>query len=93
MDGKLLLKTIEHFDKLGAPINVGDYVAYPHVNSLQIGLVIKLNPKMVKVKPVTKKRKNSYSQLRAKEVGINRYPVDCILVGGELVTLYVLKNA
>lgn len=88
MDSKLLLKQIEHFDKLGALLNVGDYVAYPHMSTLQIGQIIKLNPKMVKIKGVNKPPKRQWRE----SPGVNRYPHDCVLVSGDLVTMYILRN-
>jgi hypothetical protein len=75
---------VEHFDKLGQKIEVGDYVAYSSHNSLDIGLVQKLNPKMVKVSRLGKKGWGS---------GTNKYPTDCVLLDGKRVTLYVLKNS
>lgn len=42
-------KQIEHSDKLGRPLSIDDYVAYPSHNSLSFGRVVKLNNKMVKV--------------------------------------------
>jgi hypothetical protein len=37
----------EHRDKLGRLINIGDFVAFPDRNSLEVGVVKKLNPKMI----------------------------------------------
>ena len=78
---------IIHEDKLGNLINVGDYVAYPSHNSLEIGVVTKLNPKMVKVKNITPTNYKWRS-----EDGKNKYPSDCVMVEGPLVTMYILKN-
>ena len=39
----------EHKDKLGRLLKVGDCVAYPDSNSLVVGVVKKLNPKMIGV--------------------------------------------
>ena len=53
MSEKKVKEPIEHKDKLGRLLKVGDCVAYPSSNSLMIGIVKKLNPKMVGVKPVS----------------------------------------
>ena len=45
-----------HKDKLGRLIQVDDFVCYPDGNSLQIGKVIKINPKMIKVNRIPDKR-------------------------------------
>ena len=93
--GKQIMSTkqeIVHTDKLGNPLNVGDFVAYPHNSILKIGQIIKLNPKMVKVKSVIKKKSKRPWLDNREDSGTNKYPTDCIVVRGELVTLYVLKN-
>jgi hypothetical protein len=73
----------EHRDKLDRLIKVGDCVAYPSSNSLVIGVVSKLNPKMVKV-----------SQLGKKNWGdSNKYPNDLVLLDGPEVTMYLIKNS
>ena len=74
----------EHRDKLGRLLKVGDCVAYPSHNSLSIGVIKKLNPKMVGVSKLGKKSWSSSS---------NKYPVDLVLLDGPEVTMYVIKNA
>ena len=49
---------------------------------MYVGTVVKLNPKMVKVKRVGKSR--SWEQ--------NKYPSDLAKVSGAEVTMYLLKN-
>ena len=71
----------EHRDKLGRLLKVGDCIAYPSSNSLCVGVIKKFNPKMVGVKPL----KNSWGSG-------NKYPVDCVLLDGPEVTMYLLKN-
>lgn len=44
-----MTKIIEHHDKIGRRLAVGDYVAYPESNMLKIGKIDKLNPKMIRV--------------------------------------------
>lgn len=77
-------ETITHLDKLGTPVSVGDCVAYPSHNSLEIGLVQKLNPKMIKVSRLGKKGWGSAK---------NKYSTDCVLLDGPKVTLYMMKNS
>jgi len=73
----------EHRDILGQPLEVGDCVVYPSSNSMYIGMIIKLNPKMVKVKRVGSKYRTS---------GQNKYPADLAKVSGAEVTMYLLKH-
>lgn len=72
--------TIEHKDKLGRILNVGDAVCYAHHNSLEFGVIKKLNPKMVKV-----------SNQRWSGEGSNKYPCDVVKVEGPDVSIYLLK--
>jgi hypothetical protein len=74
---------IEHRDKLGRLLEVGDAVCYPSHNSLELGTVKKLNPKMVKVWEAGRHSK-WYS-------GNNKYPNDLVKVDGSEVTMYLLK--
>ena len=77
---------IEHRDRLGRLLKLGDCVAYPSHNSLDIGTVKKLNPKMIKVVKVGAKGK---WDLR----GSNKYPNDLVLLDGPEVTMYLIKNS
>lgn len=76
---------IEHRDKLGRLIAVGDAVCYPSQNSLELGTVKKLNPKMVKVWEAGRETGRWYS-------GSNKYPGDLVKVDGPEVTMYLLKK-
>lgn len=77
-----MTKTIpEHKDILGQPLMVGDAVVFPSSNSMYIGTITKLNPKMIKVKRV-----GSYNWEQ------NKYPDDLVRVHGPEVTMYLLKN-
>lgn len=71
---------IQHKDKLGRDIAVGDVVAVADHNSLMIAQVTKLNPKMVKVSRIPSRSK--WEQ--------NKYPTDMIVVPGADVTMYLL---
>ena len=74
----------EHKDKLGQSIDLDDFVAYPSHNSLDIGKVIKLNNKMVKVLRIPAGRNIK---------GTNKYPNDMVKVDPKDVTVYLLKNS
>lgn len=69
-----------HHDKLGNLLVAGDVICYPDSNSLVLGTVIKLNPKMVGVQKIGSRLKS------------NKYPDDVIKLEGDLVTFYLLKN-
>lgn len=75
-----------HLDKLGQTINVGDCVIWPNHNSLEIGLVVKINPKMVKVKRIEPPK-------RWQPTTWNKYPKDIVKLEGPLVSLYIIKNS
>lgn len=72
---------VEHRDKLGRPIKVGDCVAYPDSNRLVIGTIKKVTPKMTIVCELGKPR---WGDSR-------KYPSDLVLLEGPLVTMYLLK--
>jgi len=73
---------IEHRDKLGKIIKVGDCVAYPGGNTLLIGTVKKLNPKMIGVTRLGGYRWDGPN---------NKYPDQVIVLEGPEVTMYLLK--
>lgn len=73
----------EHRDKLGRLLKVGDCVAYPGGNTLLIGTIKKLNPKMVGVARVGKTHWGPS----------NKYPSDLVLLDGPEVTMYLIKQA
>ena len=75
-----------HFDLLGQPLDLGDCVAFPSHNQLQIATVIKLNNIMVKVQKVTGSRSSWDSGEH------NKYPKDLVRLDGPEVTMYLLKN-
>jgi hypothetical protein len=77
---------LEHRDKLGKLLAVGDAVCYPSHNSLELGTVKKLNPKMVKVWEAGHGPSKWYT-------GSNKYPSDLVKVDGPEVTMYLLKKA
>jgi hypothetical protein len=73
----------EHRDLLGRLLNVGDCVAYPSSNSLVVGIVKKLNPKMVGVSQLGKNRWGDS----------NKYSNDLVILDGPDVTMYLIKNS
>jgi hypothetical protein len=75
---------LEHRDKLGRLLAIGDAVCYPSHNSLELGTVKKLNPKMVKVIEAGRGASKWYT-------GSNKYPSDLVKVDGSEVTMYLLK--
>jgi hypothetical protein len=74
----------EHRDKLGRMLAVGDAVCYPSHNSLGLGTVKKINPKMIKVMEVGRSASKWYT-------GSNKYPQDLVKIDGPEVTMYLLK--
>jgi hypothetical protein len=81
-----MTEIIEHRDRLGRVIKVGDFVAAADNNRLSVGTVCKLNPKMVQYKTIHNEK--YWSDRR-----VNKYPNDVIVVEGPEVTFYILKNS
>jgi hypothetical protein len=77
---------IEHRDRLGRLIKIGDFVAAADNNRLSVGIVNKLNPKMVQYKTVNKEK---YWHGRR----VNKYPDDVVVIEGPDVSIYLLKNS
>lgn len=73
---------IVHKDKLGRELKIGDCVAYPSSNSLYVGTIKRMMPKMVEVEAIGSKWRSSS----------NKYPFDLALLEGADVTFYVLAN-
>ncbi len=74
---------VEHRDALGKLLQQGDCVAYPVQNTLMIGVITKVNKRMVRIKSVVPKR--SFDK--------NRYPTDVVKLEGPEVSLFILKNS
>lgn len=71
----------DHKDKLGRELKLDDVVAFPAHNSLEIGRITKINPKMLKVERVP----------AGKWGGTwNKYPSEMVLIEGADLTLYLL---
>ena len=76
---------IVHLDKLGREIEVGACVAVAHHNSLAVATVIKLTPKMVRIK-IANITTNSWYQGHH-----NKYGDQMVVIEGPSVTMYLLK--
>lgn len=81
-----LKEPVEHKDKLGRPINIGDFVAYPDRNTLEFGRVVKINTKMIGLWPAV-----NASKWRSKNT--NKYPQDLVRLDEKDMTWYILKNS
>lgn len=77
---------IKFTDVLGNEINAGDVVAYAD-GSLNIGIVDKLTPKMVKIN----KRRVEDKKYRSRDT-VLKYPTDVIVIDPKVATMYFLKN-
>ena len=75
---------ITHSDLLGNEIKVGDVVALPAQNSLYLGIVKKLNPKMVSVARLNKHSNKSKTMLK--------YPHELLVVNDPKTALYMLAR-
>jgi hypothetical protein len=73
-------------DKLGQDLTEGDFVVWPNHNTLEVGVIVKLNPKMVKVKKVDSPKK-------WQPLTWNKYPKDVVKLEGSIVSMYILKHA
>ena len=73
----------DHRDVLGQPLTIGDCVVFPSSNTMYVGTVTKLNPKMIKVRRVGTRSK--WEQ--------NKYPQDLVRVSGPEVTMYLLTKS
>lgn len=74
----------QHKDRIGQTIIKGDVVAYPQHNSLYIGIVIKINPKMIKIRQIKQKTRWDPPEH-------NKYPADCVKIEGAVVSMYLLN--
>jgi hypothetical protein len=78
-----MTKTIvtSHFDRLGKEIVIDSCVVFPQSNMLRVGKVIKLNPKMIGIQPISKHGGKC-----------NKYPLDCVVVNDSDVSMAILKG-
>lgn len=72
---------IKHNDILNNPVNTGDIVVYPNRNRMSIGVVKKLNPKMINITPIG----NSWID--------RKYSSEVLVVDDPKISMYILKNS
>ena len=73
----------QHKDKIGQIIQRGDVVAFPQHRSLSIGIVIKINPKMIKIRQIKQKTRWDPPEY-------NKYPEDCVKLDCPEVSMYLI---
>jgi hypothetical protein len=78
--------SVVHLDLLGRPIAENDVVAYTHHNSLEVGRVGQVSPKMIRVFPI---KDIGWRSSR----GYLKYSSQCVHIGGPELTAWILKNA
>lgn len=76
----------EHKDLLGNPITMESKLAVSHRNSLKICSLLKITPKMMRVKPLFA---TGYWR---EEDGYLVYPDQCVVVDGPDVLAYMLRG-
>lgn len=84
MSEKKVKEPVVHTDKLGRELQAGMVVAYPDSNSLQIGRIERVMPKMIRISRLPQTRWRNE---------INKYPHDTVFIDSADVTMYVLKAA
>ena len=72
-----------HTDKIGQVLELDLCVAYPDGNSLQLGKIIKINPKMIKLSRLGGNYRST----------VNKYPKDTIIVDSSALSMYLLKSS
>ncbi len=75
---------ITHKDILGNPIDATSKLAVSHRNMLKICSIVKMSPKMMRVKPINNQ---SY-----RGEGYLVYPSQCVVVDGPDVMAYILRG-
>lgn len=73
---------ISHQDMLGRDLAVDQVVAFSHHNHLYLGRVVKLNPKMIRIKMLNQRSNRS----------LTKYPHDVVQLAESDVSWYLLKN-
>lgn len=81
-----MAKEIQHKDLLGNPIEPTSKLAVSHRNSLKICSILKITPKMMRVKPLFA---TGYWR---EEDGYLVYPSQSVVVDGPDVMAYVLRG-
>lgn len=75
---------IVHVDILSQPLLVGNYVAVARHNSMFIGIITKLTPKMMRARRL---------KSRFDDPGDLIYSSNTVKLSGEEAMIYILKNA
>ena len=88
MTSKVVKTPPIHKDRIGQTIKLDDYIAYPQNNHLNLGIVKKLNNKMIGVSRLVKNNK-AYSWTSGYT---NKYPEDCVIVDGARVTMIIMQQ-
>lgn len=78
-----IMELPEHKDKIGQTIRKGDLVVYPVNNSLYIGSIIRITPKMVRIVQIKQKTRWDPPEH-------TKYPVDCVKIESAVVSMYLL---
>ena len=81
MESRVTKPAPQHQDLFGQSLEIGDCVVYPRSNSMRVGTVAKLNPKMVGVKGIERWG------------DCNKYSRELVKVSGAEVTMYLLKKS
>lgn len=84
MDSSIKKNKDVHGDMMGNIISIDAFVAYPNHNSLEIGQVVKINSKMIRI------RRIPASRYKAEYL---KYPNDLLLVDSSAVSWWLLKNS
>jgi hypothetical protein len=71
----------QHKDMLGRTVKLGDVIVTCSNNHMYVATVIKINPKMVRVK-----------RHAPREYSVNKYPKDLVILDSKDVMIYLLKN-
>lgn len=77
---------IEHRDRLGRIIKIGDFVAAADDNHLSVGTICRIHPKMIQYQTIS-----SVKFCHGRRV--NKYPYDVVVVEGSEVSMFILKNS
>lgn len=80
----MIKSPISHFDIFDKEILEGTNVAFAASNQMRLGVVIKLNKKMIRIKEFG--RSNLHS-------GYLKYPREVVVVSDKSVTMYLLKHS
>lgn len=84
---KAAKETPVHKDRIGQVLKLEDYVVYPDRNHLSIGLVKKLNNKMIGVSKLVKSNRGyNWSKYS------NKYPEDVVIVDGARVSMIIMAQ-